>query len=144
MAVEDLIIKGFDGKYAFLSNFFLSRVVYENLEFPSVENAYQAAKVTSLESRYMFAGIDAGKAKRLGRKVLLREDWETVKNSIMEEIVLDKFVRNLELKELLLKTGEAYLEETNDWGDVYWGVFQGKGENHLGKILMKIRSEFKK
>lgn len=29
--------------------------------------------------------------------------------------------------------------EVNNWGDTYWGVCNGIGDNHLGKILMKIR-----
>ena len=35
--------------------------------------------------------------------------------------------------------------EGNTWHDVYWGVdlCTGEGENHLGKILMAQRQEFK-
>ena len=46
-------------------------------------------------------------------------------------------------KKLLLATGDRYIEETNTWGDTFWGVCNGKGENNLGKIIMKIRDTLK-
>ena len=63
----------------------------------------------------------------------------------MEEIVRAKFTQNPKLKEQLLSTGDAILIERNTWNDRYWGVDirSGVGKNHLGKILMKIRSELK-
>ena len=75
----------------------------------------------------------------------MRKDWEQVKDRIMEEIVRAKFSQNEELKEQLLATGDAQLVEGNRWNDRYWGVDirSGVGENHLGKILMKVRSELR-
>lgn len=49
----------------------------------------------------------------------------------MYDVVLSKFTHNPELKALLIKTGDAYLEETNTWHDTYWGVCNGKGLNNL-------------
>lgn len=62
----------------------------------------------------------------------------------MEEIVRAKFSENETLKNMLLATGDAELKEGNTWNDTFWGIDQktGSGENHLGKILMKIRDEF--
>lgn len=45
---------------------------------------------------------------------------------------------------MLLKTGDEELVEGNTWGDTFWGVCKGKGRNELGKILMKVREEFRK
>ena len=59
----------------------------------------------------------------------------------MYEIVKDKFSRNPELRVKLLNTGDIELIEGNYWGDTFWGVCNGKGENHLGKILMRVRKE---
>jgi N-glycosidase YbiA len=59
----------------------------------------------------------------------------------MEQCVRDKFTRHPDLRAKLLATGDAYLEEGNTCNDQIWGVYQGKGENRLGKILMKIRME---
>ena len=92
-----------------------------------------------------FISLAPSNAKRRGRHVQLRKDWESVKNGIMEEIVRAKFIQNLELKAQLLSTGDAILIEGNTWNDRYWGVDvrSGVGKNHLGKILMKIRSELR-
>ena len=89
----------------------------------------------------MFAKLNPSEAKRLGRNVQLRPDWETVKYDIMYEVCKAKFEQNDDLREMLLDTGDAYLEEGNTWNDRCWGTCRGVGENHLGKILMRIRDE---
>ena len=81
-----------------------------------------------------------GLAKKLGRKATIRPDWEKIKLPIMEYLLRQKF-GDKTLKALLIGTGDAELVEGNMWGDTYWGVCKGKGENHLGKLLMKIREE---
>jgi hypothetical protein len=135
-------IDSFQGPYRFLSNFWPTEVVFENLTFPTVEHAYQAAKTLSLEERHRIASLATpGEAKKEGRKLAQRSDWEQVKFQVMEECVRYKFTHHPELKAELLATGEAELIEGNDWGDKIWGVYQGEGENRLGKILMKIRAE---
>ena len=136
-------IKGFFGDYRFLSNFELGDVIYEGIKYPSSENAYQAAKSLNLEIRNQFVNISPNESKKLGRKIDVREDWEEVKYGIMYQIVLDKFSRNYELGDLLIETGDKYLEETNHWKDKVWGVFDGVGKNWLGKILMDVRTQIK-
>lgn len=81
----------------------------------------------------------------MGRRVALRPDWENVKLSIMEEIVCAKFIQNEYLREMLRSTGNAMLEEGNVWNDTFWGVNNktGKGENNLGKILMRVREKLR-
>jgi len=136
-------IKGFFGEYRFLSNFELGNVIYEGIKYPSSENAYQAAKSLNLEIRNQFVNISPNESKKLGRKIDVREDWEEVKYGIMFQIVLDKFSRNYELGDLLIETGDKYLEETNNWKDKVWGVCDGVGKNWLGKILMDVRTQIK-
>lgn len=75
---------------------------------------------------------------------MLRRDWEEVKLDIMYELLKCKFDQNPSLKEKLINTGDRLLVEGNDWHDTYWGVCNGKGSNHLGKLLMKLREEYKK
>ena len=133
----------FDGQYRFLSNFYPATVVYEGIKYASSECAFQAAKCKDIGEREQFASLNPSAAKRLGRHIELRPDWESVKDFVMEEIVRDKFFRHKDLAEKLLETGDAELVEGNTWKDIYWGVDLNSnyGQNKLGKILMKIRSE---
>lgn len=131
-------IKGFFGEYHWLSNFYLSKVTYNNKEFPSVEHAYQFAKHTSpSEADYeQVLALKSAQVKHWGKNIPLKKDWNKQKVRIMSELVWNKFENNLELKERLLELKDCYLEETNYWYDRFWGVFEGEGQNHLGKILM--------
>ncbi len=135
-------IYGFFGDHRFLSNFHMVDISYGGMTFPSTENAYQAVKSLDPIVRQKFVAIRPVEAKRLGMTVKLRSDWESVKEEIMYDLNKAKF-RVPYLKELLLATGDKYLEETNNWSDTFWGVCNGKGENKLGRILMKIRKELK-
>lgn len=131
----------FDGEYAFLSNFFDSPLFLNGYSFQNGEAAFQAFK--DMDSTTKFATLTPGKAKRLGRQVKLRPDWEVVKTSIMEEVVRAKFTQNEELQEKLLATDDRLLIEGNWWNDKIWGVSNGRGENRLGIILMMVRQELK-
>jgi len=137
---------GFCGIFEFLSNFFPCKVHYEGLDYPSVENAYQAAKWPE-NKRQEFTLISAAQAKKLGKKApkFNQKEWDEKKYNVMAILVLQKFLMNRELKEMLLATEDAYLEETNHWGDTWWGVNEdGEGKNNLGHILMGVRETIKK
>lgn len=136
-------INEFRGKYYFLSNFFEIPVTYEGIIYRNNEAAFQAAKVTDVAIREKFSELDPSSAKRKGRHVQLRHGWDQIKFNIMYEIVKAKFEQNIELKEKLLSTGDSYLEEGNTWGDRIWGTVSGKGQNNLGKILMRVREELR-
>ena len=138
-----MAIDSFSGKYRFLSNFYPSVVIWSSWEWPTVEHAYQAAKSPQDEA-YRLACYNAetpGAVKRLGQKCKLRPDWEAKKVQIMRDLVEWKFQQHAELGNKLLATGSEELIEGNHWGDVFWGVCRGYGENHLGKILMAVRTE---
>lgn len=137
------MINEFKGKYYFLSNFYSAPVMYDGLLYKNNEAAFQSAKVKDLERRKQFCELDPSSAKKKGRNVLLRNDWEKVKNQVMYECVKDKFTRNLDLQEKLLATGNEELVEGNTWNDTYWGVCKGRGKNMLGKTLMKVREELR-
>ena len=137
------MIDNFQGKYFFLSNFYTAPVEYEGLLYLNNEAAFQSAKVIDTEKRKQFCGLDPSDAKKKGRNVVLRQDWEIIKDKVMEDCVRDKFSRNEFLRQNLLATGNEELIEGNTWNDTYWGVCRGRGKNMLGKILMKIRAEYK-
>ena len=138
-----MVIDSFRGQYFFLSNFCEVPVIYDGITYLNNEAAFQAQKTINKEERIDFSMLNPSQAKRMGRRVSLRPDWEEVKFDIMYEICKAKFTQNQSYKENLLKTGDAELIEGNDWGDKIWGQVDGIGENHLGKILMRIREELK-
>lgn len=180
--VTDTHVYGFFDKHRFLSNFHLHSIEYEDILYPSNENAYHAAKIfpgdlqpllmkeadeiTPREiTRLDFASFTPNESKSKGRAISLRADWlqklpndqiifdasgiliEQVRDKIMYDLNVIKF-SNPYLLNLLLETGDRYLEETNWWRDDYWGVYHGpmgaQGLNKLGRILMKIRGDAKK
>ena len=130
------------GDWAFLSNFYECKIVYEGYMFNNVESAFQAQKCISEVDK--FIGVNGSIAKKLGRKVNLRSDWDKVKDDIMYKIVFAKFEQNPELRDKLVNTYPLELVENNKWNDTYWGVCNGKGKNKLGKILESVRDYFKK
>ena len=139
------MINRFYGDYNFLSNFWLTPIIFDGNTYPSIEHAFQAAKTTDKEARMAIRGLNSpGKAKRAGRKVALRPEWESIKNNFMFVFIRQKF-QNPELKQKLIDTKDEELVEGNNWGDVEWGMVkkdgQWVGENRLGKMLMQIRSE---
>jgi ribA/ribD-fused uncharacterized protein len=137
----------FRGDYRFLSNFWPVEITYEGLTYPAVEHAYQAAKSLDPAVRMKFLNPGrrggAGAAKRMGQRVVLREDWEEVKLGIMLDLLRLKFANRV-LRTQLVATGDTILVEGNDWHDYFWGVCMGVGENHLGKLLMQVREECKR
>lgn len=132
----------FSGLYRFLSNFYPCDVIFEGCSYPSVEHAYVAAKTLDPWLReYIAKTPNPGKVKIIGGGLQLRADWEQIKLPLMEGLLRQKFRPGSHLENALLATRGAELIEGNTWGDTFWGVCNGVGENNLGKLLMKIRSE---
>lgn len=134
------VIDNFEGRYRFLSNFFVRELFYDGILYPSSEHAYQAAKSLDFDVRQRIARCSTpGTAKKAGKQVKLRPNFDTLKGDIMFEIVLKKFAANSDLREKLVKTSGYSLVEGNTWDDTYWGVCNGVGQNQLGIILMRVR-----
>lgn len=137
-----LKIDSFKGEFHFLSNFYPLEFYYiGNQMFLSAEHAYQSQKARFPRDAQLIAqAATPAMAKRMGQQVLLRKDWEFTKLALMLQIVRRKFDHPV-MATLLKDTGDAELIEGNTWGDTYWGVCNGKGQNQLGKILMLVRDE---
>lgn len=134
-------IDSFFGYYRFLSNFYPVLVEYNGLTYSAIENAYQAAKFDDIELKKKFGELTSREVYKLTRGKKPREDWDDVKLGVMYDLLKIKFSNNNYLKKRLLATGNRELIEGNTWGDTYWGMYRGVGENHLGKLLMKARKE---
>lgn len=144
MGMEDIL--EFQGQFRFLSNFWPCNVNIHPFSYPTSEHAYVHAK-TGYSPAYtdLVVGCqDPGQVKRLGRSLPLAPGFEARKVQEMYKIVLAKFTQNPALRQKLLDTGNVRLVEGNAWGDRFWGVCRGVGENYLGRILMKVREELRK
>ena len=130
-------------KGTFLSNFYENGVRYEGLWYRNAESAFQASKCTDKIDRVKFQNLTGAQAKALGKTVVLRDDWNDIKIRVMYEVVNAKFAQNPTITKWLIDTNDEVIVEGNTWGDTFWGVCNGKGQNHLGIILMAIRKEAK-
>ena len=136
-------IEQFAGEYRWLSNFWPVTIQYEGITYPSIEHFYVAMKTTDIELRREISELEsAGRAKRFGRKIDIRPDWDDIKIQIMEFGLRQKYSQE-PFKSKLLSTVGLDIQEGNTWGDTFWGVDlnTGEGQNILGKLIMKIRKE---
>lgn len=138
------MIDSFTGQYRFLSNFYPAWVHYKGIDYPSVEHAYQAQKTDIPSEQVAISKLSTpAQAKRMGRQVKWRRDWDKVKVGVMRDLLQIKFAQQ-ELLQKLLATGDEQLVEGNWWGDRFWGVCHGEGQNMLGKLLMEVREQYAK
>ena len=112
-----MIINSFHNEYFFLSNFYEVPVKYRGITYRSSEAAFQAQKCKNPRDKIAFTKLNPSEAKHKGRSIQLEISWERVKVSIMKEIVQAKFEQNKDIAQKLIATGDAFLEEGNDWGD---------------------------
>jgi ribA/ribD-fused uncharacterized protein len=133
----------FAEEFHFLSNFHYSPFMYDGVCWYTAEHAYQAAKTEDPSEKFAIQRTKfPGAAKRMGKTVRVRSDWDDVKVGIMRNIVRAKFDQHEHLREMLVATEDLLIEEGNAWGDTFWGVCKGRGLNTLGNILMELREEY--
>ncbi len=143
------MIARFENQYAFLSNFYESPMTVDGITYPTVEHFFQAQKTLNIQERSAIAAASTpGRAKRMGRNVSLRPDWENVKEEIMRIGLEKKFSKPI-LKAKLLATDNEILVEGNWWHDNYWGSCNcaqcgNRGKNTLGNMLMTLREKLRK
>jgi len=138
-------IKAFSGQFGFLSNFYPSSIIYDGISYPTIEHFYQAQKTRDVATRKVISEMATpADAKRFGKALYLREDWEEVKIDVMKEGLALKF-QDTDLRRKLLETGEALLLEGNMWGDDFWGydLRKREGKNVLGTLLMELRDNLR-
>ena len=139
------MIKEFQKEYRWLSNFIPVEIKLLGQIFPSVEHAYQSLKSDDPDwKEYCTLESNPAQIKRESKNVILRKDWDIVKDDIMWECQKQKYSQE-PYRQKLIDTKNEQIQEGNYWGDTYWGVDlkTGKGENRLGKMIMKIRGELR-
>jgi ribA/ribD-fused uncharacterized protein len=144
-----MAIELFQGQYGFLSNFHRSTITVDGRDFPTVEHYFQSMKTVDFKAAERIrVARSPGEAKRMGRSVELRSDWESIKYPIMYRGVMLKFLQHTHLRTELMLTQDEHLIEGNDWGDTVWGCVwrngQWVGQNLLGQILMETRDAIKR
>jgi N-glycosidase YbiA len=133
----------FIGRWAFLSNFCPSPITIGGITYPTAEHAYQAQKAYKDEDRQKVLNAKTpGEAKRIGRNIPTRGDWNAVRIDVMRAVIAAKFAEP-SMARRLIETGNIEIVEDNYWGDQFWGVCAGSGQNWLGRLLMEERARLK-
>ena len=133
----------FRDKYWFLSNMYPTKFIENGITYNSSENYYQSHKTDDLILHKQIASVTPKESKVMGRKVELIKNWDFTKINVMKRALILKFINSNELISMLYATGNIELIEDNTWNDTFWGKYNGKGENNLGKLLMELRDNFK-
>ena len=117
------MIKEFQAENRWLSNFWPVEIEFEGIKYPSEEHAYMSAKSRSPLWKQFCANPEntAGKVKRRSKKIKVRLDWDSIKNGVMFECLMQKFTQEPFAKQLL-DTWPQNIQEGNNWGDKYWGI----------------------
>lgn len=133
--------------YGCFSNFSAHPFRLENQQWRTSEHYFQAMKFAGhpdhVEAlRQMPSPMQVAKAGR-SRARPLRSDWEAVKDDVMRAALHAKFTQHLEIKAVLLGTGDEEIVE-NTTNDHYWGIgSSGTGLNMLGKLLVELRTQLR-
>lgn len=143
-------VVNFSGQFYSLSNFSHDRVVLtfkdgQTYNCPTSEHAFVLCKTTDPTMRAQIVAVPkASEVRAFGRdarNLPLRPDWEQVKVTVMERIVLAKALQHPRIGTLVLATGARMLVEGNTWKDETWGFHfpTQRGWNYLGRSWMKVR-----
>lgn len=147
----------------FLSNFIPNdlQIDYMGHKFNTSEQLYMYIKAKSFNDHekaheIVTKGQAPKDAKRMGREVIGYDEkvWSTYREDAMYRAIYNKFTQYPELKKQLLDTGDKILVEGTPM-DPIWGVMikwdddrilnekNWKGQNLLGKVLMRVRDNIK-
>ncbi len=142
----------------YLSNWYLSNFVVDGVLFSSMEQYMMYKKAMCFDdekvAREILETKDVAKIKALGRQVSNYNDsiWNGMRQIIIYEGLIAKFIQNEILKEQLKSTGDAILAECAVQ-DKIWGIGlsmkdsnrldidKWKGQNLLGFALMLVRNK---
>lgn len=120
---------------------------YQGVSFRTVENFYQAMKTATddTKTRRRIAGMRPHAAKKFAKSLAVRPDWPGLRLRVMEYGLRRKWGPGTTWNARLLATGDDEIVEYNNWRDTYWGwdLTLMRGENHLGRLLMRLRKEYR-
>src|SRR3989338_8696227 len=130
--------------YGCFSNFSPHTVEFKGIVYKTSEHAFQAHKTLDPVGIECITNAPTPTlAKKLARRVLLRENWEQIKDDVMYHIVKAKFTQHADIRKILLDTLDSELREHTS-RDHYWADGgDGTGRNQLGITLMRVRNELR-
>ena len=134
-------ITSFTGNYDFLANTFPNPIKYNGIIYICADSAFWAQRVKDENARKKFKRLSANEARKKALQAEPVENWDAIKISIMEDILIEKF-KDPVLKKHLLATNKLSLINGNTYRDNYWGIYNGSGKNRLGKLLEKVRDYY--
>jgi predicted NAD-dependent protein-ADP-ribosyltransferase YbiA (DUF1768 family) len=124
------------GKYKALTNSYPSMIVVEGISYPTLEHAFQAAKLTDTETKVLISKAKLPDVSSLVGEGFTRPNWKEIQWATMYQLMKLKFESNPTLASLLQDTGDRRL------------VFENRNlravrRDKLGTILMKVRGELR-
>lgn len=143
--IEEDVIETFEGEFEFLSPFHRCPVFLpgDSLPYPTIEHALQASKMSDQAKREILRGTEnIREMKKIASKLVQDSTWKQRAPAVAESILRDKFLRNKNERTKLLATGRRTLKYKNSYGDMFWGIDEGRnGQNVLGKLLEHTRDK---
>lgn len=136
--------------FGVFSNLHKRTIVFEGVEYPTSEHAYQAGKPRKDSVRAWLMAAPSPSLLAMAAHGLyvwdVHPDWSKTKFDRMKRVLHAKFTQHLDLQETLLSTGDARLVEVaavDNAVNRLWGEVNGVGKNMLGILLMEIRTEIR-
>ena len=114
---------------------------YDGLSYTCAEAAFWAQRVKDLNARKKYKRLSGNEARRKALQAEPVDNWDNIKVSIMEKILIEKF-KDPVLQKKLLATSKLPLINGNTYRDSYWGIYNGSGKNRLGQLLEKVRDYY--
>ena len=136
----------YEREFYMFSNFSSFSVEMDGVQWPTSEHLYQAMKFMGQDSDIVAQiknAPSAHEARQIAKKYpdQVIKDWDTIKVEMMEKIIREKHAQHTYIQKKLLESMGRELIEVSP-RDSFWGWGPNKdGENHLGKVWMKVRDE---
>lgn len=140
----------FNGPHAFLSNEYPVRVTHEGVSYPCASSAFLASTLANQREKELVSRMGYDRAKQRFGVFPGAPGWEERHLATMGQIVREKFSQHPELAHRLAGTAGLKLVagvrgKRGKAVDTFWHVdlYRWEGENHLGRILMRLREELR-
>ena len=137
----------YEQEFYVFSNFSSFKLDWKGYDWMTSEHAYHSEKFEAHPD--IIKGLKEARSAHDAMKLAYanrdkyRKDWDDIKLKVMKDIIRAKVEQHPYVKKKLLESGDKELIE-NSWRDSYWGWGPDKdGENHLGKLWMEVRAEYK-